>query len=226
MHCSDCAVPGTLFYGPCHWRWAKCSFSKWRGSFVGFVEFPSPSHICKKKFPMIQGWFVFVCVSVCVCVSVPSKKCCNFWTVGRIGAKFSGPTNLLASNFWVGDLDPAALGVRPVSAKSISSGGLGAGGSCKMLGAEFWNSAHGPRKRGQKAGLAWGPTKIWEFWHFFIKGTPAKIAHWSLSVWCNFLIQRNSRAPQVPHGPGGGGAQWSFSWKIVRLPNSMMLNCK
>ena len=169
----------------------------------------------QKKFPMIQGWFVFVCVSVCVCVSVPSKKCCNFWTVGRIGAKFSGPTNLLASNFWVGDLDPAALGVRPVSAKSISSRGLGAGGSCKMLGAEFWNSAHGPRKRGQKAGLAWGPTKIWEFWHFFIKGTPAKIGHWSLSVWCNFLIQRNSRAPQVPHGPvGGGGHSGHFHEKL------------
>ena len=27
-----------------------------------------------------------------VCVSVTSKKCCNFWLVGQTGAKFSGPT--------------------------------------------------------------------------------------------------------------------------------------
>ena len=36
----------------------------------------------------------------------------------------------------------------------------------KMLGAEFWVLAHGRRKRGRKAGLAGGPTKILEFQHF------------------------------------------------------------
>ena len=46
----------------------KLSFTKWRGrNFVGFVEFPSfPLTYMqkKKKFPMVQGWFVNVRVSV------------------------------------------------------------------------------------------------------------------------------------------------------------------
>ena len=35
---------------------------------------------------------------------------------------------------------------------------------------------------------------------FFLKGAPTKIRHWLFLVFCNFLIQRYSRAPGVPSG--------------------------
>ena len=51
-----------------------------------------------------------VCLSVRLCISATNLK--NLWLVRWMVAKFSGPANLLASNFWAGDLDPGAPGVR------------------------------------------------------------------------------------------------------------------
>ena len=166
---------------------SKLSFTKWRGrNFEGFVEFPSfpVTYMQKDKkqnLPMAVRWFIFVCVSVRPCV--PLKKCCNFWLIGRIGAKFSGPTYLLVSYFWAGDSDPAALGVRLGPRKrgflpNLSPPGVLGQGGCvapfrnwdneanKTLGAEFWYSSHGWRKWSRKAGLARGADQILEFWHF------------------------------------------------------------
>ena len=77
------------------------------------------------------------------------------------------------------------------SAKSISSRGFGAetarltpfwnwdNKAKKMLGAEFWFSAHGLRKQGQKEGLARGPNQILEFQFF---GTLGLLG---VALWCD-----------------------------------------
>ena len=48
-----------------------------------------------------------------------------------------------------------------------------------MLGAEFWFLAHGPRKQGQKAGLARGPNQILEFQFFETLGALGD------ALWCD-----------------------------------------
>jgi hypothetical protein len=166
---------------------SEANFTKWNGrNFAGSIVPHKPPHIYAKKKFLPPKWYwgdrkMCVCASVCPCV--PAKKCYNFWLSWRIWAKFSGSTKLIASNFLGGDLDPEALGVRPWPRKrgflpNLSPPRvLGQGGRVipfrkredeakKMLGADFWFSAHGPRKRARKARLAGGATKILEFQHF------------------------------------------------------------
>ena len=92
-------------------------------------------------------------------VSVLSKNHSIFLIDGWIGAKFSGPTLLIASIFWAGYLP---------------SRGFGAEGSCctfseseqqgkQNVGSRIWDLAHGRRKRGRKMGLAGVWTKFWNF---------------------------------------------------------------
>ena len=71
-----------------------------------------------KKISPARIWMgvrVSVCLSVClcVCVSVRIKKLNNFWWNERILMKFSGPVQLLASNFWAGESDQPAQRLRP-----------------------------------------------------------------------------------------------------------------
>jgi hypothetical protein len=68
-----------------------------------------------KKLPACM-WTGVVCLSVCqfVCLStVRIKKLNNFWRNERILMKFSGPVQLLTSNFWAGLSDHPASRVRP-----------------------------------------------------------------------------------------------------------------
>ena len=150
-----------------------------------------------------------VCLSVHLCVSATNLN--NLWHVCWMVAKFSGPANLLTSNFWAGDLAPGPPGSGPdpkngVSAKSNSSEGFEAGvapfqnrdyEANKRLGAEFWFLAHGRRKPGLKARLAMGRPKFWNFYIFFEMGPP-KIRLWLVLFFCKFLIRRTLRVPGVP----------------------------
>ena len=101
-----------------------------------------------------------------------------------------------------------------VSAKSISSGGFGAGGLCRTflesgqrgkqnVGSGILIFGPRPEKTGPEGGAGRGADKNFGISTFFIKGTPAKIGRRSLLVLCNFLIRRTPRAPRVPRGPGG-----------------------
>ena len=102
------------------------------------------------------------------------------------------------------------------SAKSISSGGLGAGGSChtfsesgqrgkKNVGSGILIFGTWPEKTGPEGGAGRWADQHFGISTFFIKGTPAKIRRQSFSVSCNFLIRRTPRAPRVPRGPGDPG---------------------
>jgi len=67
-----------------------------------------------KKITPARIWMgVRVSVCVSVCVSVWIKKLNNFWWNERILMKFSGPVQLLASNFWAGESDQPAQRLRP-----------------------------------------------------------------------------------------------------------------
>ena len=204
------------------------SFTKWRGrNFVGFVEFPSfrLTYMKKKKFCSSTEVICFcLSVRVSVRVSVTLKKCHNFWTVGRTGAKFSGPSFLLTSNFWAGEPDSAALGVRPgpqinrFLPNLFPPGVLGQGGRVapfrnpdneanKMLGAEFWVLPYGRRKRGQKAGLARGADQNFGISIFFIKGTPLKSGAGHFLFYATFWSD-------APRGVPGGVKIKSQNWRI------------
>ena len=98
------------------------------------------------------------------------------------------------------------------SAKSISSGGFGAGGSCRTflesgqrgkqnVGSGILIFGPRPEKTGPEGGAGQGADKNFGISTFFIKGTPAKIGRQSFSVLCNFLIRR------TPGGPGRGENQ-------------------
>ena len=111
---------------------------------------------------------------------------------------------------------PAGSGPDPENAKSISSGGFGAGGSChtfselgqrgkQNVGSGILIFGPRPEKTRPEGGAGRGADKNFGISTFFIKGTPAKIGRWSLFVLCNFLIRRTPRAPWVPRAPGGPG---------------------
>ena len=96
-----------------------------------------------------------------------------------------------------------------VSAKSISSRGFGAGGSCRTfsesgqrgkqnVGSGILSFGPRPEKTVPENGAGRGANKNFGISTLFIKGTPAKIGRWSLLVLCNFLIRRTPRAPPVP----------------------------
>ena len=119
------------------------------------------------------------------------------------------------------------------SAKSISSGGFGAGGSCRTfsesgqrgkqnVGSGILIFGPRPEKTGPEGGAGQGADKNFGISTFFIKGTPAKIGRRLFPLLCNFLIRRTpifyknypiltfdfhpSRDPQgpgVPVGPSG-----------------------
>ena len=96
------------------------SFTKWRGrNFVGFVEFPSFSltNMQKKNSLVVLRWFVFVCVSFCLCV-YPSlrKSSVTFEPLDRLARNFQGPLNSLQVIFGLVTRTPQPA----VSAKSIS----------------------------------------------------------------------------------------------------------
>ena len=173
-----------------------------------------------------------VCLSVrpSICPSVTATMWNNFWPQGQIVEKFSGSTYLLASNFWAVNLDPQALRVRPGPPKvgfqpDLSPPRfLGQGGfvipywkredkAKKLFGVEFWFSAHGLRKWGQKGGLDIGAAKILEFQHFSIQMDPSKMRSWLLFVLCTFFIWRTPLVPLVPPGPGG----WKSKVKIMDI---------
>ncbi len=68
----------------------------------------------KKFHPSVyvcEGMCLPVCL--CVCRSYQIKKLNNFWLKVRILIKFSGPVQLLTSNFCVGLLDQLASSVQP-----------------------------------------------------------------------------------------------------------------
>ena len=94
----------------------------------------------------------------------------NFWPQGQIVVKFSESTKLIASNFWAGDLDPAARRGQSqtpktdFSAQSISSQGFvkqeDKAKKCWEQNFDFWPSA------GENGAGRWGypgGTKILEF---------------------------------------------------------------
>ena len=98
----------------------------------------------------------------------------------------------------------------------------------KTLGALFWFCAHGPRKRGWKAGLAGESNKIFGISIFFMKGTPAKIWPWSHLVLCNFLIPRTPRAPVITPGPGRvkiKSQNWGFYGRDSPHPQILKAFC-
>ena len=145
---------------------------------------PSPSHICKKNFLRGAGEFKKVCLSVRLCVSATKSN--NIWHIGGLATEFSGPAKLLASNFWAGDSDPGPSGRTPkmgVPAKSIYSGGFGAGGWCdtftelgrwpkQNVGSGILSFGQRPKKTGPEGRAGQGTTKILEFQHFSLKGPP------------------------------------------------------
>ena len=187
---------------------------------------------------MVQGWFVFVRVSVCLCVC-PSlrKSAVTFEPLDESAQNFQGPlySSQLIFVRVTRTPGPAGSGRGPrgqagtpkkrVSAKSISSGGVGAGGSCRTFsesgqrGEQNVGSgifSFGPRleKTGPEGGAGREADQNFGISIFLIKGTPAKIRCWSLFVLCNFLIRRTSRAPRVPLGPGGVKIK-SHNWGIL-----------
>ena len=100
------------------------------------------------------------------------------------------------------------------SAKSISSGGFGAGGSCHSFSESGQQGKKnvgsgilifGPRaeKTGPAGGAGRGGDQNFGISTFLINRTPPKIGRRSFSVLCNFLIRRTPRAPRVPRRPGG-----------------------
>ena len=116
-------------------------------------------------------------------IYVVSKKLFSLQTAKR---------GLLVQSVCLSVLDSAALGVRPRTflLNLFPPGVFGQRGCLtpfwnwdnkakKMLGAEFWFSAHGLRKQGQKAGLARGPNQILEFQFF---GTLGLLG---VALWCD-----------------------------------------
>ncbi len=67
----------------------------------------------KKNSPARIWMGVHVSVCLSVCLSVRIKKLNNFWWNERILIKFSGPVQLLASNFWAGESDQPAQRLQP-----------------------------------------------------------------------------------------------------------------
>ena len=80
--------------------------------------------------------------------------------------------------------------------------GIGTTRANKMLGAEFWFLAHGPRKRGWEAGLAGGRSKFWNL-TCFTKGPPLKSGTGRILFYANFW----SDAPLGLHGYPRPGSQ-------------------
>ena len=155
------------------------------------------------------------CVCVSVCLSL-QKSAATFEPLDGLAQNFQGPLN--SSQLIFGRVTrtprPAGSGPDPENAKSISSGGFGAGGSChtfsesgqrgkQNVGSRILIFGPRPEKTGPEGWASRGADKNFEISTFFIKGTPAKIGRWSFSVLCNILIRRTPRAPPVPQGPGG-----------------------
>ena len=158
---------------------------------------------------------VRLCVCASVCLSL--RKCAaTFEPLDGSAQNFQVPLNSSQINFWAGDPDPGARGVRPGPRKSgfPPNRGFGAGGSCRTfsesgqrgkqhVGSGILSFGPRPEKTRPEGGAGRGADKNFGISTFFIKGTPAKIRRWSFSVLCNFLIRRTPRAPRVPRGPGG-----------------------
>ena len=160
-------------------------------------------------------------VRLCICASVrrciTAKKCCNFWLVWMICSKFSGPTKILASNFWPGDLDHEALGDRPGPQKvgfmpNISPPTvLGQGGrviplwnwedEAKNVGRGILIFCPRPKKMRPECGAGLGGNQNYGISAFVTKATLSKTIRLSLFL-CSFLIWRTPKAPKVPPGPG------------------------
>ena len=174
---------------------------------------------------MVLRWFVFVCPSV---HKSPRKSAVTLDSLAGPARNFQGLLNSLQVIFgWV-TRTPGPRGQARTPKKFVLPNlspprVWGQGGSVtpfqnrdnevnKTLRAEFWVLAHGPRKRGQIAGLARGQPKFWNF-NIFHKRRPPKIRHWSLLVLCTFLVRCTPKAPGVPRGLGRVKIQsqnWDF----------------
>ena len=143
---------------------------------------------------------------------------------------FQGPLNSAQVIFGRVTWTPGPSGSGPdpqkgFSAKSISSGGFGAGGSCHTffklgqrgeqnnVGSRILIFCPQPKITGLEGGAGRGAIKILELQHFY-KMESTKISCRSLLVLCNFLIQRTPRAPGVPPVPGGMKRK-DHNWGIV-----------
>ena len=123
------------------------SFTKWNGrNFAGLKVSHSPMHklIFKNSLRGPGGFKMSVCLSVRPSVRLWPLQCeISFDPMARLWSNFQGPLISLCHTF----------------------SEMGREGK-KMLGAEFWFSAYGPKKWGQKVGLAMGAAKILEFQNF------------------------------------------------------------
>ena len=137
---------------------------------------------CSEAMLELGNFAQKMCRKMCVCVSgYPRKKCCNFWAELLIITKFQGcPNSSQVIFWWVQTPRPTGQARTPkrgfyhiyllpgfwsegVVSYLIRIEMTGK----KMLGAEFWFSAHGPRKMGQKSSQAGSATKVWnlDFFH-------------------------------------------------------------
>ncbi len=97
-------------------RASKANVVKWKVSKKGIKKF----HLSVYEW---KGICMSIHMSVClsVCLSVRIKKLNNFWLNERILMKFSGPVQLLTSNFWLGGVRSAGLKGMALDQKQLVS---------------------------------------------------------------------------------------------------------
>ena len=161
------------------------SFTKWRSrNFVWFVVFPSfPLTYMQKNFLRGAGEFKKVCLSVCLCACAsPQQSQITFDILVGWQPNFQGLLNFSQVIFGLvtrtrGPQGQARTPKMGVPAKSIYSGGFGAGGWCdnfselgrwpkQNVGSRILSFGPWPKKTGPEGRAGQGTTKILEFQHF------------------------------------------------------------